>query len=110
MSKAFGEHLRKLRKERSTNSQQNMADKLKISRSTYTYYETGKSEPGQATLKQLCDILSVDYNTLLTCGPSAQKVADVTNVSVSNEEALILSAYRKLSKEEKELLKKELLK
>ena len=64
MSKEFGEHLRKIRKEKGY-TQQQMADILFISRSTYTYYETGKSEPSQEKLKKLCEVFDVDYNALL---------------------------------------------
>lgn len=42
-----------------------MARRLGVDRSTYTYYETGKSQPNLKTLEKLCQILSVDYNTLL---------------------------------------------
>ena len=65
MSKEFGDHLRKLRKERTKYSQEDMAELLKISRSTYTYYETGKSEPSYDKLHKLAEIFAVDYNTLL---------------------------------------------
>lgn len=108
MSKAFGDHLRKLRKEKSNYSQQNMADMLKISRSTYTYYETGKSEPGQAVLRQLCEILSVDYNTLLTLSMFKPKVANSTTVTVSLDEYEVLQSYKNLSDDNKALLRTEL--
>lgn len=65
MSKEFGEHLRKLRKGRTKYSQEDMAELLKISRSTYTYYETGKSEPSYDKLHKLASIFAVDFNTLL---------------------------------------------
>ena len=64
MSKEFGVHLRELRKEKGY-TQQQMADMLNISRSTYTYYEIGKSEPGFDCLRKLASILEVDYNTIL---------------------------------------------
>ena len=64
MSKEFGVHLRNLRKEKGY-TQQQMADMLNISRSTYTYYETGKSQPSFQNLKKLCEILEVDYNKIL---------------------------------------------
>lgn len=64
MSKEFGEHLRKLRKEKTDYSQQQMADLLSISRSTYTYYETGNSEPSNQNLKKLAKFFDVDFNTL----------------------------------------------
>lgn len=65
MSKAFGKHLRNLRKTKSDYSQQQMADLLNIGRSTYTYYETGKSEPNYSCLKSISEILKIDYNVLL---------------------------------------------
>ena len=66
MSKEFGDHLRAIRKGNGY-SQQQIADILNISRSTYTYYETGKSEPSQEKLKKFCEIFNVDYNTLFDC-------------------------------------------
>lgn len=64
MSKEFGERLRNLRKAKGY-TQQDMARLLNISRSTYTYYETGKSQPGFQNLKKICEILEVDYNNIL---------------------------------------------
>lgn len=64
MSKEFGERLRTLRKNRTQYSQDDMAKLINISRSTYTYYETGKSEPGFANLRKIAELLAVDYNTL----------------------------------------------
>lgn len=40
-------------------SQQNIADVLNVSRSTYTYYETGKTSPDPATLNRIAKILGV---------------------------------------------------
>lgn len=64
MSKEFGEHLRRLRKERGY-TQQQMAYILNIGRSTYTYYETGKSEPSYDKLKILCSVFDTDFNSIL---------------------------------------------
>ena len=111
MSKAFGRHLRDLRKNHSKFSQQEMADMLNISRSTYTYYETGKSEPGQEKLKKICEILDVDYNTLL--GFSEESL--MANVASDDEqdkiigtltpsEEQIILALRSMNSEEKEFI------
>lgn len=40
-------------------SQKNVADVLNVSRSTYTYYETGKTTPDPATLNRIAKILNV---------------------------------------------------
>ena len=113
MSKAFGTHLRTLRKTNSTYTQQNMADMLKISRSTYTYYETGKSEPGQEALGKICKILSVDYNTLLGYSENGGlNVAEggKTFGSLTPDEEQFLTAYRSMNSEEKASLRKYVLK
>ena len=40
-------------------SQQNVADILNVSRSTYTYYETGKTTPDPTTLNRIAKIFAV---------------------------------------------------
>lgn len=116
MSKSFGRHLRDLRKKHSKFSQQEMADMLNISRSTYTYYETGKSEPGQEKLKKICNILDVDFNTLL--GYTVEETvsfaasgggSDVFKTLTPSEEQLVM-AYRNMNSEEKEFISKQISK
>lgn len=116
MSKSFGRHLRDLRKKHSKYSQQEMADMLNISRSTYTYYETGKSEPGQEKLRKICDILDVDFNTLLgysdrelLAGVAGGESADLFKNLTPSEEQIIL-AYRSMNSEEKEYIGKQITK
>ena len=118
MSKGFGSHLRNLRKHNSKYSQQQMADMLNISRSTYTYYETGKSEPGQDKLKKLCDILNVDFNTLLSYSDTAPLNAKVASgdsgvelfKSLSPSEEQIILALRSMNSEEREYIGKQITK
>ncbi|MCH5298478.1 MAG: helix-turn-helix transcriptional regulator [Ruminococcus sp.] len=118
MSKGFGSHLRKLRKQNSKYSQQQMADMLNISRSTYTYYETGKSEPGQDKLKKLCEILNVDFNTLLSYSDpgylnakvaSGESGAEMFNSLSPSEEQIVL-ALRNMNSEEREYIGKQITK
>lgn len=45
-------------------SQQELAEKLAISRSTIGMYETGKREPDLETLETIADFYNVDMNTL----------------------------------------------
>lgn len=115
MSKTFGRHLRDLRKGNSNFSQQEMADMLNISRSTYTYYETGKSEPGQEKLKKICDILSIDFNTLLgysdesvVAMASSEEVNDEKFSALTPSEEQIILAYRSMNTEEKEFIGKQI--
>nr|DAH09959.1 MAG TPA: Repressor protein CI [Caudoviricetes sp.] len=56
-------NLRFLRKKKEY-TQQEIADRLGINRTTYTKWETGVSEPGLKSIERLCNLLDVDYNTL----------------------------------------------
>ena len=116
MSKLFGRHLRDLRKNNSKYSQQEMADMLNISRSTYTYYETGKSEPGQEKLKKICDILNIDYNTLLGYADegltamfaSSDDTIERSFGALTPSEEQIILALRSMNSEEKEYISKQI--
>ena len=46
-------------------TQQQVADRLKIERSTYTYYETGKTKPDINTLIKIAKVFNVSYTALL---------------------------------------------
>ena len=65
VSKAFGEHLRNLRKTRTEYNQQQMAELLNIGMSRYTCYETGETEPNYQNLKKLSEIFEIEFNELL---------------------------------------------
>ena len=120
MSKAFGSHLRNLRKKNTKLSQLEMANMLNISRSTYTYYETGKSEPGQEKLRKICKILNVDFNTLLRYDsqPDVEAVASERNSeetqktikTLSASEEQLVAAYRNMNSEEKEFISMQIAK
>ena len=56
--------LRQLR-EREKLNQRQIAEILGISRSTYTYYETGKANPRLSVLLFLCKIYNVSLDTLV---------------------------------------------
>ena len=46
-------------------TQQQVADRLKIERSTYTYYETGKTKPDIHTLIKIAKVYNISYTKLL---------------------------------------------
>lgn len=46
-------------------TQQQVADRLKIERSTYTYYETGKTKPDINTLIKIAKVYNISYTQLL---------------------------------------------
>ena len=56
----LGQTLKKLR-ENCGYTQQQVADALNLERSTYTYYETGKTTPDINTIVKLARIFNVSY-------------------------------------------------
>ena len=46
-------------------TQQQVADALKINRTTYTKYETGVSEPSHELLGKIVKMFGIDYNAIL---------------------------------------------
>lgn len=83
MNTMFCKRLRMLRKELAK-TQQDMAKILRVNRSTYGAYETGKIMPPADKLKVLSDIFHVSLDYLLGKSNVREKddtVADVTDVS-----------------------------
>jgi len=60
----LGERLTELRKNRGW-TQQQMAEKLCIARSTYAYYETGGHAPSIEMLLRICRLLQVSVGQVL---------------------------------------------
>lgn len=61
--KIFGDNLRKYRA-KSGMTQQEVANKLEIERSTYTKYETAVSEPSFDMLQRIANVFNTDFNNL----------------------------------------------
>jgi transcriptional regulator with XRE-family HTH domain len=107
-------------------SQQQVANILNIDRSTYTYYETGKTTPSASMLLKLSKIFNVPCAVFLECINQElelnSKVADsvtkggITNLyeesmddkiySLTKDEKDVVIAYRILDNNKKEELKK----
>lgn len=100
-------------------SQQQIANALNVDRSTYTYYETGKTTPSASTLLKLSKIFNVpcsiflesinqelDLNSLVADSVDNKKSRGTTKsyesdekiYDLSKEEKDILIAYRVLNK------------
>lgn len=60
----LGKNLRSKRERRGL-TQQEVAEKLYVDRSTYAYYETGKTEPSVGTLIQLSEIFGISVLEIL---------------------------------------------
>jgi len=93
-------------------TQQQVADALNINRSTYTYYEKGKTEPSINTLQKIMLLFDVSFNKLYpqdiirVSEPPAEYITDPkqTDVSISqlnNVEKDILLKIRLLNEEDR---------
>lgn len=88
-------------------SQGQVANVLGIDRTTYTYYESGRSEPNLTTLVKLANIFCVDVATLLPQENEPVVVRDSKSApnpiySLTNDEQTLLISFRLLSNVKKE--------
>jgi transcriptional regulator with XRE-family HTH domain len=77
----IGERLRQLRKAKKM-TQQDVADRLKLAKSTISQYENGVNEPDADTLAKLAELLDTTTDYLIT-GETVSKTVDA---SISPEE------------------------
>ena len=87
MSMVFSDTLRKLRTEKGL-SQQALADKMYVTRSTIARWETGTRLPDAAMISRLSEVLSVDVNLLFS---AAAQSDECPNVIMVDDRKLILS-------------------
>ncbi len=80
-------------------TQQQIADALNINRTTYTYYETGKTEPYIDTLHKLIKIFGITYDDLL---PSEKNCLSIKELYLKSEN----TAFFNLSSAEQDLILK----
>lgn len=105
------DNLRMLRKSFNL-TQQEVADILGIDRSTYTFYEVGKTKPTIDNLKKLCDVYNVSLGFLCGFEKNCPEMKLSNNEGrysnnleglgeISKSEKFILMAFRSLSSERK---------
>ncbi|MDD3693697.1 MAG: helix-turn-helix transcriptional regulator [Oscillospiraceae bacterium] len=114
----FGDRLRKLRKQHHM-TQEQVAKSLNIVRSTYAYYETGKTRPDFNTVVRLAHLFNVTTDYLLDANTKASQNDNPTgNFTASTKKTLgnqwrlreseqkLIIAYRYLDENmQKEFLK-----
>ncbi len=81
-------------------TQQEMADKLHINRTTYTKYELSLAEPSIDFIRKISQILGVDYNMLLGYTP-VYKLSDVqrepdSDITQTPNELRMLELFREM--------------
>lgn len=79
-------------------TQQQVAEKLGVDRSTYTYYETGKSNVDVNTLLRLASIFNASYKDLLEGNAKASDSLKCTEAyqTLTSEEKDLIDKYRSL--------------
>lgn len=109
--------IRRLR-ENSGFTQQQVAEVLNIDRSTYAYYETGRTSPSINTIRKLVKLFNVSYEMLLDAGyneltfsdnkPAYKTAINSPNIDISKQiytlskdEMNLVLHYRLLSEEGK---------
>ncbi len=87
-------------------TQQQVADRLKIERSTYTYYETGKTKPDINTLIKIAKVYNISYTKLLEGIEEELEsaVADIHSGSLTEDEDTLKYRTHATTKYEVELL------
>lgn len=106
VNKNFGQLLRNYRKINQL-TQQQVADALNINRTTYTYYETGKTEPSIDNLHRLIQIFGITYDDLLPSEKNCFSMKELYlksndafyNLTTAEQDVVIL--FRTLSDEDK---------
>ena len=94
----FRARLTMLRKERHL-TQVQMAEKLGVSRPSYTCYEIGNAFPPIATLCKLADMFNVSLDYLV--GRTDNPDIDAADPDNAAREVALLEKYRKLSPEKR---------
>lgn len=96
--KNFSNKIKTLRKEKKK-TQQNVADLLKIRRSTYGEYERGKILPPMDKMKILADYFDVSIDYLIGGKDETEFASEITTIDVSGQLRAALN-YLKENKDE----------
>ena len=102
---AFGARIYELRRACGL-TQQAVADRLQIHRTTYTKYETGRATPDQQGLVRLAEIFGVSVDCLLGhCSDNYVVDTAGESVALTAEERALVQLFLRLNEEQrKELL------
>ncbi len=99
----FGTRLTSLRKARRM-TQEQVATRLEVNRTTYTCYEIGNSLPGVMTLCKIADIFDVSLDYLMG-RIQTEKPDDAMQVYPSAEELQLTESYRMLNDRQRRALR-----
>ena len=78
-----------------------LADKLHLSESTITMYETGKREPSPETLIKIADIFDTTVDAILDHEATTKKESATKNCELTEQERALIALLRQVSPPEK---------
>lgn len=99
----FGDRLRKLRKQMDM-TQEQVAKNLNIVRSTYAYYETGKTCPDFTTVVRLAHLFNVTTDYLLDAETTTPMLNDSSSANYTFSSQKALSGEWSLRESEQKLI------
>ena len=98
------ENLKKLRNKKGV-SQQKLADTIEVSQQSINKYENHKIEPDIQTLIKLADYFETSVDYLIGHTDIDHIIETVSMYELNEDEASLISNYRKLSKKQKESIR-----
>lgn len=98
------ENLKKLRNKKGV-SRQKLADTIEVSQQSINKYENHKIEPDIQTLKKLADFFETSVDYLIGHTDIDHVMETVSIYDLNEDEASLISNYRKLSKKQKESIR-----
>lgn len=103
----FAKKLKGLRESREW-SQDELAKRLEVSRSTIGNYEQGTREPDFETLEKIADVFNCPISFLMDDTRQAEQIRNYymngSHSELTNEESDVIEAYRNLTDKEKTLI------
>lgn len=85
-------------------SQKELADLLKISKSSINMYERGEREPKLDTIEAIADFFNVDLDYLMGATSDIKAFDEIPREPLNAEEEKLLNAYRSFNAEGQERL------
>ena len=112
----LSDRLRYLR-EKNGYTQQTIAQVLNIDRSTYTYYETGKTKPDVEVLKKLARLYRITLDQLVdhratlkdTSSTYKNRKNEPAPLILTNQEKKMLAVFKKLRPSQKKVILDEMV-
>lgn len=106
----LAEYLKYLRIKKNM-TQQEVADKIGVCRSAYTYYETGKTEPNLKILSELADLFEVSLDEMIRNRKTRSEIMADNKITINrsynragvltNKEIELIECFRQLTPKER---------